>query len=262
MTASSGRPSHARRSRSSAPEIPQPSFAERARTLLHRQDTGYLSSRSRRHPGFPFGSVMPYALDGRGRPLLLISKMAMHTQNLDEDPRASLLVTEDTVASDPLGAGRVTLLGRGEPVPAGDLAAVRETYLSRHDKARYWVDYGDFGFYRLELVDVYFVGGFGVMGWVDAAGYADAEPDPLADSAPAILAHVNRDHADALVRLAGTFAGIEATAAEMTAVDRLGFHLRLMVDGRYRGCRIAFPREARTPDETRRVLVEMVEQTR
>ncbi len=256
------RPSHAKRSRSSEPEIPQPTFAERARTLLHRRRSGYLSTRSRRHPGFPFGSVMPYALDERGRPSFLISKMAMHTQNLDEDPRASLLVTEDTAASDPLGAGRVTLLGRAEPVPAEDLATVRETYLARHQKARYWVDYGDFGFYRLDLVDVYFVGGFGVMGWVDGGSYSGAEPDPLADSAPAILEHMNRDHPDALVRLAGTFAGFEAAAAEMTAVDRLGFHLKMMVDGRYRGCRIAFPREAKSPDETRRILVEMVEKTR
>ncbi len=205
---------------------------------------------------------MPYALDDRGRPSFLISKMAMHTQNLDEDSRASLLVTEDTTASDPLGAGRVTLLGRAEPVPEEDLETVRENYLTRHEKARYWVDYGDFGFYRMELVDVYFVGGFGVMGWVEAGGYSDAEPDPLADHAPGILEHMNRDHADALVRLAGAFADLEATEAQMTAVDRLGFHLRVMTDGRYRGCRIAFPREAKDPEQTRQVLVEMVRQTR
>lgn len=130
---------------------------------------------------------MPYALDERGRPSFLISKMAMHTQNLDADPRASLLVTEDGAASDPLGAGRVTVLGRAEPVPEDDLATVREIYLAQHEKAQYWVDFGDFGFYRLEVVDVYFVGGFGVMGWVDAESYSGAEADPLAEPVAGVL---------------------------------------------------------------------------
>ena len=59
---------------------------------------------SRKHPGWPFGSVMPYALDEAGRPLFLISSMAMHTQNLVEDAHASLLVTESE-STDPLGVG-------------------------------------------------------------------------------------------------------------------------------------------------------------
>ena len=72
--------------------IPEPSFAERARTLLHLGRVGSLSTLSRKQPGYPFGSLMPFALDGEGRPLLLISTMAMHTQNLRQDPRASLLI--------------------------------------------------------------------------------------------------------------------------------------------------------------------------
>ena len=81
---------------SSAPSVPaaaEPSYAERARTLVHVARTGALSTLSRRHPGHPFGSVMPYAPDERGRPLVLISGMAMHTRNLEADPRAGLLVT-------------------------------------------------------------------------------------------------------------------------------------------------------------------------
>jgi len=60
--------------------IPEPSYAERARTLLHLSRVGSLSTLSRKRPGYPFGSLMPYALDGAGRPLFLISTMAMHTQ--------------------------------------------------------------------------------------------------------------------------------------------------------------------------------------
>jgi putative heme iron utilization protein len=39
---------------------------------------GSLSTLSRRQSGFPFGSVMPYGLDDHGRPIFLISTMAMH----------------------------------------------------------------------------------------------------------------------------------------------------------------------------------------
>ena len=72
---------------------PEPSFAERARTLMYLGRVGSLSTLSRKQPGFPFGSVMPYGLDEVGRPVFLISTMAMHTQNLQVDPHASLLVT-------------------------------------------------------------------------------------------------------------------------------------------------------------------------
>src|ERR1039457_4399572 len=74
--------------------VPEPSFADRARTLMHSGRIGCLSTLSRKQPGFPFGSLMPYALDAQGRPIFLISTMAMHTQNLQADPRASLFVSE------------------------------------------------------------------------------------------------------------------------------------------------------------------------
>lgn len=240
------------------PELPQPSFAERTRTLLHRHATGYLSTHSQRHEGFPFGSVMPYALDEAGRPIFLISKMAMHTQNLDKNPRASLLVPEEEAVRNPLGAGRVTLVGTAENVAGDDLAAVRETYLEEHSNAKYWVDYKDFGFYRMEIVDVYFVGGFGVMGWVASEEYGSASPDPLADAAAGIISHMNDDHVDAMIRLAKRYANLETDDASMTAVDRLGFHLRLKVDGRYQGCRINFPREVRVAADSRKVFIEML----
>src|SRR6266545_3685536 len=76
------------------PSVPEPSYAERARTLVYLGTIGSLSTLSRKRPGFPFGSVMPYAPDEQGRPIFLISTMAMHTQNLTADPRASLLVTQ------------------------------------------------------------------------------------------------------------------------------------------------------------------------
>ena len=114
----------------------------------------------------------------------------------------------------------------------------------------------------MDVVDVYYVGGFGVMGWVSASDYDGSQPDPLADSTTEIIQHMNADHKDALVLLARTFAGIESEEATMTTVDRLGFQVRLKTEEGMRGARIAFLREVRNPAETRKVLVEMVQQAR
>jgi putative heme iron utilization protein len=237
-----------------APEL---TYGERARTLIHLGRVGALSTMSRKHPGWPFGSVMPYALDEAGRPLFLISSLAMHTQNIETDAHASLLVTQSE-APDPLGAARLTLLGEVAKLPVDDVPVARKIYLSRHENARYWIDFEDFAFYRMEITDAYFVGGFGVMGWVTADDYLQAEADPLAEAAPAIIEHMNKDHADSLLLLAKFFAGAEAEQATMTSVDRLGFHVRLKSADRVRGVRIAFLLQARSVEDTRRIMEQMV----
>ncbi|MGA2359763.1 MAG: DUF2470 domain-containing protein [Terriglobales bacterium] len=247
---------------SDQPAVPEPSFAERARTLVYLARIGSLSTLSRKQPGFPFGSVMPYGLDDRGRPIFLISTMAMHTQNLQADPRASLLVTQNDAGGDPLGASRVTLVGNVLPIPLPEVAQARKLYLARYANSKYWVDFEDFSFYRMDAVDVYYVAGFGVMGWVSASEYDRAQPDPLAESMAEIIQHMNADHKDALILLARVLARIESQEATMTAVDRLGFHARLKTQDGIRGARIAFLREVSNPAETREVLVEMVRQAR
>lgn len=242
-----------------APDVPEPSLAERARTLAAIARIGSLSTHSKKVPGFPFGSMMPYAADDRGRPIFFISTMAMHTQNLQQDARASLLITQPDAEGDPLGAARVTLLGNTIEVPA---AEVRELYLSRYENARYWQEYSDFAYRRLEVSSVYYIGGFGVMGWVPIEEYSSAESDPLAPTAQEIIRHMNADHAGALLQIVNRLAGEAATEAAMTAVDRLGFHVRLKTGDRIHGRRVAFPREVRSKDEARKVLVEMVKETR
>jgi putative heme iron utilization protein len=244
------------------PVIPEPTHAERTRTLLHLNSLATLSTLSRKQPGFPFGSLMPYALDATGRPIFLISNMAMHTQNIKADPRASLFVTQPAADGDPLGAARATLIGNILQIPDEDKSAVRELYLAAHENSRYWVDFADFSFFRMDILDVYYVGGFGVMGWVQAADYEQAAVDPLASAGPGILSHMNADHTEAMILLAATHSQIEATEATMTAVDRLGFHLRLKTADGMKGTRINFPGEVTNPGETRAALVEMVRAAR
>jgi putative heme iron utilization protein len=241
-----------------APALAEPTHAERARTLFALASIATLSTQSRKHAGFPFGSLMPFALDQSGRPLFLISNMAMHTQNLKADGRASLFVTNAAPGDDPLGAARITLVGNALPVPSADLSDAREKYLARHPGSSYWVDFSDFSFFRLNPVELYYVGGFGVMGWVTADDYTSAESDPLAEAAPGILAHMNADHGPAMIVLARTHSAIEATEAAMTSVDRLGFTLRLTSSEGSKGTRINFPEPVRDAEQTRAALVAML----
>ncbi len=244
------------------PYVPEPTHAERTRTLFSLGSTATLCTQSLKHPGFPFGSLMPYALDDHGRPLFLISNMAMHTQNLRADPRASLFLSQSAIDGDPLAAARATLLGDALPLPPDDLEASKALYLAAHPNAKYWVDFTDFSFFRLNPIDLYYVGGFGVMGWLTAPDYLAATPDPLAPHAPGIIAHMNADHTDSMLLLAhkhGPLPGHQtATAALMTSIDRLGFTLRLTTPTGLKATRIAFPAEVTTPAATRTALVEMV----
>jgi len=239
---------------------PEPTYAERVRTLIEREVIGTLSTNSAKHPGWPFGSVMPYALTGDGAPLFLISGMAIHTQNVLADPRASLLVMQSGNASDPLGLARATLLGTVTAIDVTD--DLRRVYLERHPNARHWIDYSDFGFFRLDVTQIYFVGGFGVMGWVAADDYAVAEADPLADAAPGILEHMNRDHADALREITRHFGHLDAEEATMVSCDRLGFVVRARTAEGMKGLRIAFAEEVRSAEDARRVLIAMVRSAR
>jgi heme oxygenase (biliverdin-IX-beta and delta-forming) len=254
--------------RDDAPAIPEPTYAERARTLAYLARTGALATLSRKHPGYPFASVMPYALGEHGQPIVLISAMAMHTQNLQDDPRASLLITQPPgeartrESADPLAAARLTLVGEARSIGRDASGTVRDRYLARHPRAAYWVNFEDFSFWRLEVQDAYFVGGFAAMDWVRAESYREARPDPLADAAGGILDHMNRDHADALIAFARHFGGEPADEATMIAVDRLGFRLRIRSGERLHGVRIPFPREVTTAAESRTVLIEMLAQAR
>jgi putative heme iron utilization protein len=247
---------------SNQPVIPEPTYAERARTLVYLGRIGSLSTLSRKQTGFPFGSVMPYGLDDKGRPIFLISTMAMHTQNVQADSRSSLLVTQPDATGDPLGASRVTLLGNVLPVAEPEVAESRKLYLARYANSKYWVDFEDFSFYRMDVVDVYYVGGFGVMGWVSGTEYSGAQPDPLVDHAGGIMQHMNTHHATALLELARAYAGIESDEVTMTSIDRLGFQVRLKTPEGARGARIAFLHEVSNPEEARNAVVDMLTEAR
>jgi hypothetical protein len=192
--------------------------------------------------------------------------MAEHTRNAAADPRASLIVAEPVASpeSDPLAAGRVTLLGELLEVGAAERPAVRDRYLEANPSSGYYIDFGDFSFWRLEVRRVRYVGGYGRMSWVEAADYARAEADPLAgDPAAGVIEHMNGDHAGALVLMAQTFGGRPgAASAVVTAVDRYGFDL--VTEGpQGRGAlRLGFAAPVSRPEDVRREFVRLVRRAR
>jgi heme iron utilization protein len=210
--------------------------------------------------GYPYGSVASYALDDRGNPLFFVSLMAEHTQNAIRDPRASLLVTEPVPeGADPLASGRVTLMGLLAAVPDDERPVVRERYLEANPTSAYYIDFGDFAFYRLAVGSIRYVGGYGRMSWVDPVAYATAEPDPLAPVAAGIVEHMNADHADAQVLYCRHLAGRpDTTAATMSAVDRYGFEMIASGPTGRAAVRLGFPHPCATADEVRRVMIVML----
>lgn len=246
------------------PPPPEPSHAERCRTLVSAQSRGTLCTLAAEPEGYPYGSVASYALDDAGNPLFFVSLMAEHTQNAMRDPRASLLAAEPVPdGADPLASGRATLLGDLTEVPASDRPAVRDRYLEANPTAAYYIDFGDFTFYRLAVRDIRYVGGYGRMSWVDAAGYADAEADPLVDAAAGIIGHMNEDHAEAQVLFCRHLAGRpDTTEASMSAVDRYGFELVAVSPTGRAALRLGFAEPCTTGDEVRRAMVALVAEAR
>lgn len=142
-------------------------LARRARTLLHRQRQGVLSTISLHRAGYPYGSLTPYALSRTGAPLILISALAAHTQNLLADPRASLFVAAEAgEAGDPQAETRISVLGRFARVPASETADALARYTERLPRAAANSQTPDFQLWAMSVEEVRLVAGFGQIGWL------------------------------------------------------------------------------------------------
>ena len=165
--------------------------------------------------------------------------------------------------ADPLASGRVTLMGEMRAVDPSDRDLARERYLDANPAAAYYIEFGDFDFYRLTVQSIRYVGGYGRMSWVDPDDYAAAEPDPLVGAAAGIIEHMNDDHADAQVLFCRHYARRpDTTSASMSAVDRYGFEMIAVSDAGRAAVRLAFPNECLTATDVREAMVAMVQEAR
>lgn len=235
-----------------------PSAAEQARTLVAATNIGALATLTAK--GDPWSSLVAYGALADGSPVLSLSRLAEHGRNLASDGRASLMVS-GPVAGDPLATARVTLAGLAERRD-GD-AAARDALLDAVAAAATFVDFGDFTLWALRVDRVRWVGGYGRMAGADGADYAAAEPDPVAAQAPAAIAHLNADHADALLAIARKIAGFpDATAAACDGVDRYGLDLLVETPRGTAAARAGFAVPLASAGDLRTAAVELTRRAR
>jgi hypothetical protein len=216
-----------------------------ARRHLASLRAGVLSSASARYGGHPFGSLARYVLDHAGRPVILVSRLAEHTRNLEADPRVSLIAHHP--GEDVQAGARVTLLGNAARVEGGPIAA---RYCRTFPDAEGLLALGDFFFVAIAPVAVRFIAGFGAIHWIARDEYAPPA-NSLADAEDEILAHMNADHAHNLTGYCRHVFGKSPAKAEMVGIDADGFDLR--ADGEL--LRFSFATPVTDAQEARAALV-------
>lgn len=219
-----------------------------ARELLLKEYRGVLSTHSKSMPGFPFGSVVPYCLDAEGQPLILISRIAQHTHNLQKDPKCSLLVGERE-ALDVQAVGRLTVMAEAHKLTDGGAieAAAARYYRYFPDAANYHKAH-DFDFWCLRPVRHRYIGGFGAIHWLDQVTMAN----PFAGAAEAsMVEHMNSDHAAAIAHYVALSDLPDTPAAELAGIDSEGMHLRIGQAIYW----LPFPKTCNTPTQVREALV-------
>jgi len=233
--------------------------ARLARSLIRAALKGSLAT-VHKASGHPYASLVLAATDSDGTPVLLISKLAVHTQNLLADARASLLIDATGTAADPMEGARLTLIGEARPTAS---PTARARFLARHPAAEGYADFPDFGFFTLRFEGAHFIGGFGkivdlpaddlLLPLKDAEGLVAAEPD--------IVSHMNADHADAIALYATKLLGAACSthvsdmtgAWRMTGIDPEGCDLVLGS----RGLRLPFGSRITNAAEARAELVRL-----
>jgi len=225
-----------------------------ARRLLREARTGALATLL--PSGAPHASLVTVANLADGSPVVLLSRLARHTDNVVSDPRVSLLI-EGPRANDPLAGARISISGT---IGRTDNPAARRRFLARHPSAAGYAGFKDFAFWRIEMTGAHLVAGFGRI--VDLSG-ADLVTDvtdaaAMLDAEESAVEHMNADHADAVELYATRLLGAEAGPWRIIGIDPAGCDLSLGETIR----RLEFPQRVIAPDALRKMLVDLARQAR
>jgi putative heme iron utilization protein len=229
-----------------------------ARSLLRRSRQGALATLMA-GSGDPYCSLVNVASHPDGSPILLISRLAVHTRNLIADARVSLMLDE-RAEGDPLEGSRIMLAGRAGEVAGSDLEIVRRRYLNAHPSAEAFVNFKDFSFFRLQPSGTHLVAGFGRI--------VDLKPEQfltdisgagaLVEAEQSAIDHMNADHRDATNLYATKLLGAEPADWRCTGCDPDGIDLQAGA----KTLRLDFPERVTGPGELRRMLVRLAEEAR
>jgi heme iron utilization protein len=232
--------------------------ARLSRSLLRRSRQGALATLMT-GSGDPYCSLVNVASHPDGSPILLISRLALHTNNILGDPRVSLMLDE-RAEGDPLEGARIMLAGRAEEANGEDAKILRRRYLNAHPSAEAFVDFKDFSFFRIHPSGAHLVAGFGrivdlkpeqfLTDISDAAALLQAEPDAID--------HMNADHLEATNLYATRLLGAEAADWRCTGCDPGGLDLQAGSDTLW----LDFPDRVTSPGELRKMLVRLAGEAR
>ncbi|KQH80448.1 pyridoxamine 5'-phosphate oxidase [Mycobacterium gordonae] len=232
-----------------------PSAAEAARTIAAATNAATLATLTA--GGDPWASLVAYGLLG-GTPVLCVSDLAEHGRNLAADPRASMSIVAPTSDNDPLAGARVTLAGMVTRPAAPELDAARRAYRDAVPGADSYLDFTDFTLWLFKVQRARWVGGYGRMESVTGEQYDAASPDPVTLGSARAIAHLNADHADALVHMAQAFGGYPDTeSAECVSIDRYGLHLRVHTARGEARARVEFPSPLDSPGQLRSATADL-----
>jgi len=229
-----------------------------ARSLLRRSRQGALATLMA-GSGDPYCSLVNVASHADGSPILLVSRLALHTRNILGDSRVSLMLDE-RAEGDPLEGSRIMLAGRAEEASADDLEILRRRYLNAHPSAEAFVSFKDFSFFRIRPGGVHLVAGFGRI--------VDLKPEQfltdISDAAALLEAeqgaidHMNADHRDAMNLYATKLLGAGPADWRCTGCDPDGIDMQAGTTM----LRLDFPRRIATPAALRQMLKEFAHQAR
>jgi heme iron utilization protein len=231
-----------------------------AKALLRATRAGALATIDR-NTGHPFASLVNVATDSDGAPLILISRLATHTANLEADRRASLLLAAGG-KGDPLAHPRLTLLGSFAQVARDDASdpRLRQRFLARHPKSELYAGFADFSFWRLDTVAAHLNGGFARAADLKAADVMTdiAGAENLIEAEAGALAHMNADHADAVRLYATKLVGAEDGPWRLTGLDPDGLDLA----SGDATLRLPFAERITTAEQLRKALVDLAAKVR
>ncbi len=241
---------------------PAPDFDPKsvAKGLLRGTRAGSLATIDR-NTGHPFASLVNVATDVDGAPLILVSRLATHTANLEVDGRASLLLAS-AGKGDPLAHPRLTLLGSFVRIARDDPQdpRVRRRFLARHPKSELYAGFADFSFWRLAAVSAHLNGGFARAADLKAADVLTdvAGADGLIEAEEGAVAHMNIDHADAVRLYATKLIGADDGKWRLTGLDPDGLDLALGDAV----LRLPFPERVATAEQLREAVIALAAKAR
>jgi heme iron utilization protein len=239
-------------------ETPDFDPAALARSLLRRSRQGALATLMP-GSGDPYCSLVNVASHFDGSPILLISRLARHTQNIIGDSRVSLMLDE-RAEGDPLEGARIMLAGRAEQAANGEAGVVRRRYLAAHPSAEAFVNFKDFSFFRIRPSAAHLVAGFGRI--------VDLEPEQfltdltgveaLLEAEQGAVDHMNADHREAMNLYATRLLGAQPADWRCTGCDPDGIDMQSGA----KTLRLDFPERVTNGAALRKMLVRLAAEAR